>query len=200
MLTWRVFLTVVGMAFGAILGVFIAELTQWLDGLLLLTLGGALVGAACSWSISAIILKAVESFREKYPPDVPFTPPPRNVLRLGLMLGVAEGVVVGATYGGILAAVCGGFLGMSLGMTAAMLSWRLRRNMSLVLLALFLGFLIEVAACLFLVFFINILANIPFLMYFFCAEVVFIFLLQLVHRYRRFRSTRQDEDFRTDET
>ena len=89
MLFWRVFLTLFGLAYGVILGLYVVATTQWLDGLLIVLLAGALLGAACGWTISPLIPKAVQRLRERFPPDAPPLPPPPEVLRLGVILGIA---------------------------------------------------------------------------------------------------------------
>ena len=202
MLFWRVFLTVAGMVCGAIIGLCIVAATQWLDGFFILLLGGALLGAACGLAISSTIPRTVQRLRERFPPDDPPLPPPRNVVRFGAVLGVTEGVVVGAVYSGSLAAVLGGFIGMFVGLFTAALSWQVRRHIPLVMLALVLGFLIEVVGCfiiVFLVSIINMMANDPVVMYIFMMYIFGVTMVVGIRawrlaRLRRFRPTRQEED------
>jgi hypothetical protein len=57
---------------------------------------------------------------------------------------MAEGIVIGATNGGWLAAVLGGCIGGPYGIPMAILSWGVRRNISILVVALSVGFLLEV--------------------------------------------------------
>lgn len=192
MLFWRIFLTFIGMAYGAILGLFIVGLAQWLGGLLIAPLGGAILGAGCGWTIAPILTRTVEKLKERFPPDDPPIPPPPEVLRLGYSLGIAEGIVVSAIYGGIMAAVLGGFYGMNLGAMTATLSWRVRRDISLVVLALLLGFLIEVAGCLLIVYFVKLLVKYPPLMCVLCVELAFLALFRVLRKHRASRGQQEE--------
>lgn len=194
MLLWRIFLMFIGTTLGAILGLFIVGLTQWVDGLLILLFGGAFLGAVCGWALSPFIVKPVQRSKERFPPINPPIPPPQDVLRLGWSLGIAEGVVVGAIYGGIVAAALGGYFGKILGEITATLSWEVRRHIPLLLLALFLGFLIEVAGCLIIVCIVKLLAQDPFAMCLLSASVPVAFLLRLLLPYRGFKSTQMKEN------
>lgn len=189
MLSWRILLTFIGTFFGAIIGIFIVDLTERMDALVSALLSGAFLGAVCGWTITPITLKAVDRLKERLAP----TPPPREVLRLGWSLGFAEGIVVGATQGGILAAVCGGYLGLILGLYTAALAWYVRRHISLLLLALSLGFLIEVGGCLLIVFVIKLVAFAPFMMWILSGEIILLLLLRLRFEYRRSKFTKQEE-------
>lgn len=161
MLYWRIFVTFTGTLIGVIVGLFIMEVAQGWNDLFVYLLSGALAGAACGWVISPVIPRMIERLAEKYPP----IPPPRNVVRFGGALGLAEGVVVGAVYGGAIAAVLGGYMGMPLGAITVALSWRIRRDIPLLVLALFLGFVIEVVGCLLIVFVVRVLPREPFILY-----------------------------------
>jgi hypothetical protein len=200
MFFWRISLTCIGMTCGAILGLLIVAISQWLDGIFIILLVGSLLGAVCGWVISPIVPKTVERLKEWLPPDNPRIPPPREVVRLGWALGSAEGAVVGASYGGIVAAVIGGYVGMIWGPGIAELSWRVRRRVSLLLLALFLGFLIEVGGCLVIAVFIKTLADSPSVMYLLCTQLVLLFLLRLGRQLRGYRPTPQHENFDSYET
>lgn len=162
MLFWRIFLTFMGTLIGVILGLFIMEVAQGWNDLFVYLLSGALVGGACSWVIAPVIPRTVERLANKYIPNDPPIPPPRNVVRFGGFLGLAEGVVVGAVYGGTIAAILGGYMGMPIGAMTAVLSWRIRRHIPLLVLALFLGFFIEVGGCLLIVFVVRVLPRDPF--------------------------------------
>lgn len=191
---WRIFLTFIGLTYGVIIGLFIVGLTQWFDSFFIVLLGGAFLGAACGWIVSPIFPKAVERLTARFLPSEPPLPPPRDVLRLGSALGIAEGVIVGATCGGIMASVLGGFVGMMLGSITAALSWKVRRHIPLLLLALLLGFLIEVGGCLIIVCFIKELAKHPVLMFIFNVEMTVVLLMRLLRQFRGLRFTREDEN------
>jgi hypothetical protein len=193
MLFWRVFLTIFGMIFGAILGLDVVAFVKWPDGVLIVPFCGALLGGTCGWVVSSLILTAVGRLKDS--PPLPPVPPPRNVVRIGASLGIAEGIVVGAVYNGIMAAFLGGCIGMVLGSITAAVSWRVRSNIPLVFLALLLGFLIEVFGCLILVELIKKLANDPLEKYTFCVLFAGALLLRFLRQYRGFTYTQQDENF-----
>jgi hypothetical protein len=200
MLFWRNFLIIFGMIFGAVFGLDIAVFMRWLDGLLIAVLGGVLLGGACGWTFSHLIPKAIEKLKQTFPPDARRLPPPRHVLRLGSSLGFAEGVVVGVVYSGIIAAIVGGYIGMIWGSITADLSWRIRRNIPLVLLALILGFLVEVGGCLVIVHLVKTLANDFLIMCMTCVLFSGVLLLRFLRQYREFRSTGQHKSFEPHET
>lgn len=185
MLFWRVFLAFVGMVYGAIFGLELVTFMAWRDGLLIGTLGGGLLGAVCGWGIASLLPKAVERLRVKFQTDGPPIPPPRGVVRLGAALGLAEGIIVGAIYSGPVAVLAGGYVSTLIGLAIAILSWRVRRHVPLLALALLLGFLIELVGCLLIVQFVKGIANDPRLTFIFAMQTVvvgFLYPIRLLFR------------------
>jgi hypothetical protein len=139
---------IVGLAAGLHLGAGRGDATAW-------AAGGAAVGIILGWlcSISAGRLSKLLSVVEG-------APPPTAVFRFGAALGGAEGALIGMA-GGTAGALFGSVFGAMFGETFAVVAWRVRRRVALLVPALLLGAGAEAAGSLMIASFVGKLARDP---------------------------------------